>query len=176
MRDAFGPKSRVPVPADQVLGPILAYPSQRSWRHRSQLRCFHAHADLFSEFEFWDSAAQEFPAAKPSILLNLQLTSSYFHNDVTRFLYGENEFYFSCPDSLEHFLLCLQGGPFNVNPVRHLGAVILDLRRRTSFPWQGHAWPIIPSDASHRNCTTTDWDERLGQLPKSTSTWLLWCP
>lgn len=108
-------------------------------------------------------------------MLNLQLTSSYFHNDVTQFLYGENEFYFRCPHSLEHFLLCLQGGPFNVNPVRPLGAVILDLRRRTSCPREGHAWPVIPSDTSNCNCTTTDWDEHLGRLPKFTSTWLLRC-
>lgn len=94
----------------------------------------HVLADSYSAFEFWDAEAREFPAAKPSILLNLQLTCSYFHNDVTQFLYDENDFYFSCPDSLEYFLLCLQAGPFNTNQDRHLGVVILDLCWRISFP------------------------------------------
>lgn len=36
------------------------------------------------------------------VLLNLYSTSSYFHNDVTQFLYDGNDFYFSCADSLEY--------------------------------------------------------------------------
>jgi hypothetical protein len=107
------------------------------------------------------------------VLLNLYSTSSYFHNDVTQFLYDGNEFYFSYPDSLEHFLLCILAGPFNVNPGRHFGIVILDLCRCISFPPKGHPWPVIPLDTTNRNCTTTDWDGHYGRLPSFTSTYLL---
>lgn len=130
---------------------------------------FHSHADLRSAFEFRDPVTKRLPAAKPSVLLNLQLTCSYFHDDVTQFLYDENEFYFSCPDSVEHFLLCLDGGPFNVNPVRHLGVVILDLRRCISFPDTGYAWPALPLKKMEDKHATPDWDGHLGRLPTKTT-------
>jgi hypothetical protein len=77
----------------------------------SRSATFHVHANWNSAFKFWDSQAKDLPVTMPSILLNLQLTCSYLHDNVTQILYDKNEFCFSCPDSLEHFLLCLQAGP-----------------------------------------------------------------
>jgi hypothetical protein len=57
--------------------------------------------------------------------------------------------------------------------MRHLGVVILDLRRCINLPTQELAWPALPLKFENNDRTTHDWDSHLVQRTSVTSVYLL---
>jgi len=64
---------------------------------------------------------------KASMLLSLQTTCSFLHEEITTFLYSHHVFYFNTPIRLANFIRCLSFGP--VPPPLNFGTVILEIRR-----------------------------------------------
>jgi hypothetical protein len=87
--------------------PPLAPPTG-TIQYRNTLPPFLGHGDCYSIYIALGKKKQSLV-----FLLDLQLSCSYLHDDVTKFLLDHNEFYFACPGSLEYCLLCLDpgGGP-----------------------------------------------------------------
>lgn len=78
-----------------------------------------------------------------SIMLNVQLSCRFLYHDITTFIFEQNEFYFSCSESIDHLLTCFRAGPLNPGG-HHLGVVILDIKPETNFPTKALIHPALP--------------------------------